>query len=137
MPELLKEGDIILLMKGHRIYTMLPQHFVFSNKRGNFGELSQDVVEIGEDFHGLNTTFLIGKYVVTKTTHDGGGTGHGPGDIYPDGHHVFCQHVDHPDVQVDFYQTGAFTATIKDIEPVGRAEAVWTVKPVKVRSWKA
>jgi hypothetical protein len=137
MSEFLKEGDIVLLMKGHQVYTKLPRHFVY-RERGNFDKSSRDVVEIGEDYSGLDTSFLIGKYIVVKTSMDGGtGPNALPGQDYPDGHHVYCQHADYPDLQVDFYQSGCFTATIKDIKPVGRAKAVWTVEPVNVRSWKA
>ena len=31
------------------------------------------------------------EYVVIKTSHEGGGTGMGPHDIYPDGHHIYAK----------------------------------------------
>lgn len=65
--------------------------------------------------------YLQGRYVVYKTTTDGGGTGHGPHDVYPDGYHVFCERLA-DGVRVDFYQTGCFTAMIEEIKPVGKAE---------------
>ena len=58
---------------------------------------------------------------MTHITFDGGGTGHGAHDVYPDGHHVHCVH-ENGKHNIDFYQSGAFTAMIKDIVPVGRAE---------------
>jgi hypothetical protein len=57
-----------------------------------------------------------GEFVVTKTNSDGGGIAmfH---DEYPDGHHVFCKKLkdsnfDENGIEVDFYQTGSFTAMI-------------------------
>jgi len=49
---------------------------------------------------------------VHLTTHDGGGEGHGPGDTYPNGHHVHAESED--GIFVDFYQSGCF---IDMIEP--------------------
>ena len=70
---------------------------------------------------------FIGAYVVTKTSFSGGGTGHGPHDIYPDGHHVIAKQLDdnrdydENGLEINFYQSGCFTAMIyaKDIEKVG------------------
>ena len=69
-----------------------------------------------------------GKYIVYKTTFDGGGPDGGMSynsNAYPDGHHVFCRKLDGSGSVVDFYQTGSFTALIADIEPVGSAELCW------------
>ena len=115
----LKEGDIIELKEGHSVYAKIPEHFVYSNRKGSF-KLVRSKVDIGGEF-----AYLAGRYVVYKTTYDGGGTGHGPHDVYPDGHHVFCERIDNRSVKVDFYQSGAFTAMIKDIEPVGHAKLQW------------
>jgi hypothetical protein len=57
---------------------------------------------------------------------NGGGPGHN--DHYPDGHHVYCVKADATQSKVDFYQTGAFTAMIPEIEPVGRAIQRWVVE---------
>jgi len=32
-----------------------------------------------------------GRFVVEDTWYGGGGTGHGPHDVYPDGLHVYCR----------------------------------------------
>jgi len=127
MSKQLQEGDVIELKKGQEVYTTLPHHCFYVGEEGNFAKTDNHEVEIGETYGGLDTGFLIGKYIVTKTTFDGGGTGHGPHDVYPDGHHVFCKKIDSK-VRVDFYQSGCFTAMIKDIEPIGRAKATWTVE---------
>lgn len=111
MRSLLEEGDVIELKKGHMVYADVPEHFVFSNKRGCF-ELTHHDVMIGGDFD-----YLVGRYVVYKTVEDGGSDGRDP---YPDGHHVFCERLK-DGVRVDFYQTGCFTAMIEDIKPVGKA----------------
>lgn len=88
-------------------------------KKGSFS-LTRTDVRLGGEFD-----YLRGKYIVYKTSEDGGGTGHGRYDVYPDGHHVFCFKEDDETVQVDFYQTGCFTAMIEDIEPIGKAKMKW------------
>ena len=49
----------------------------------------------------------------------GGGTGHGPGDVYYDGWHITAlrlrEHRLDSEWEISFYQTGSFTAMI----PVG------------------
>jgi hypothetical protein len=115
----LQKGDIIELKAGHTVYAQVPEHFCYENRKGSFKLTRHDVV-IGGEF-----SYLAGRYAVTRTTKDGGGTGHGPHDIYPDGHHVFCQKLDESGIEVDFYQSGAFTAMIKEIEPVGKAKIKW------------
>ena len=70
----------------------------------------------------FDTSIFEGEYRVVATAEDGGGTGMGPHDVYPNGHHVFCEKKDDPNIFVDFYQTGCFTAMIEPekIEPVNR-----------------
>ena len=116
---MLKEGDVIEIEKRHKVYADVPKHFVYSNKKGCFDLTHHDITVDGE------FDYLIGEYIVTKTTSDGGGMGHGPGDVYPDGHHVFCVKVDDEKVKIDFYQSGCFTAMIKEIEPIGKAKLSW------------
>lgn len=116
---MLQEGDIIELKEGHEVYADVPQHFLYSNRKGSFA-IAHGEVEIGGEL-----SYLSGRYVVYKTTHDGGGTGMGPHDVYPSGHHVFCERLDDPSVKVDFYQSGCFTAMIKNIEPVAKAVRRW------------
>ena len=59
---------------------------------------------------------LIGDYVVVNTSMSGGGKGHGPNDVYPDGHHVVAKRLadngtlDPNGFEVSFYQSGSFTA---------------------------
>lgn len=136
-PPLLQEGDIIELRAGHKVYMWLPEHFSRGH-RGRFSEMANATITIGEIHNDLDTKFLIGKYIVVKTSMEGGsGPNALPGQDYPDGHHVFCQHVDYPDVKVNFYQTGCFTAQTRDIPVIARAKATWTVEEVKVKGWKA
>jgi hypothetical protein len=116
---MLDEGDIIELKTGHKVYADIPEHFAYGNRRGSF-KLAHAEATIGGELE-----YLAGRYVVTKTTTNGGGTGHGRYDVYPDGHHVYCERLDDRDVKVDFYQSGCFTCMIKDIEPVGRATRQW------------
>lgn len=118
---MLQEGDIIELKKGMKVYTEVPNTFVYSNRKGDF-ELTSTDVEIGKDFE----NWLEGKYVVVKTNTEGGGTGHGGHDVYPDGHRVFCENIEHPHIRCNFFQSGCFTAMIKDIKPIGKAKLTWT-----------
>jgi hypothetical protein len=115
----LTEGDIIELCEGHRVYADVPEHFLYDNRKGSF-KLAHGMVTIGGE-----TAYLAGRYVVYKTANDGGGTGHGPHDVYPNGHHVFCERLDDQSVKCDFYQSGCFTAMVADIAPIGRAVRRW------------
>lgn len=67
----------------------------------------------------FDTSIYAGEYKVLIAGLDGGG--HCNDGDYPDGWHVFCYKLDSPtEVQVDFYQTGCFTAVIEEIEPINR-----------------
>lgn len=128
---LLKEGDVIRLKKGHRVYTQLPKHFLYDNTKGDW-ELARGEVTVGEPRGDLLTGFFEGDYIVVKTTKDGGGTGHGPHDVYPDGHHVWCEKImperNHGTIKIEFFQSGSFTCMIPEIEPIGHAQCTWHVK---------
>lgn len=81
------------------------------------------------------------EFVVVETILTGGGTGHGPHDVYPDGHHVVAQEVGGERL-VRFYQSGCFVGMRppEDIElirgpadapnPAGRQPpSVWVTGP--------
>jgi hypothetical protein len=119
--KMLKEGDVIEIKEGHMVYADVPEHFIYSNRKGCY-DLTHTDITVGGDF-----SYFSGKYIVTKTNMDGGGTGHGPHDVYPDGHHVYCVSADDQARKIDFYQSGSFTAMIEDIEPIGRAELQWRI----------
>ena len=102
----LKEGDVINIENGHSVYAEIPRH----------------KVTIDDAF-----SYLAGKYIVIKVAMDGGGAGHGFNDVYPDGYHVYCVSEDGK-TKIDFYQSGAFTAKIEDIKPVGKAKLTWTIE---------
>jgi len=154
---LLQKGDVIRLTKGMKVYALIPEMFVYSNRTSSTGVAKTDI-RIGEirssqfsmsnniketlslfgmtinddevapfiDGLGLNLSFdtskFEGEYTVTYAVSDGGGTGMGLHDVYPIGYHVFCEKKDNPSIQVDFYQTGAFTAMIAvaEIQPLNR-----------------
>lgn len=73
-------------------------------------------------------------FLVLKTQMTGGGTGHGPHDVYPDGHHVTAVEFDTDTFKVGskktFYQSGCFTGMIypEDVNLVGTAETELVVK---------
>ncbi len=117
---LLKEGDIIEIREGDTVYTNVPKHFVYDNRKGDWS-LTKSNINIDHQF-----LYLAGSYVVTKQVEDGGGTAHGPHDVYPAGHHVYCKSLDHEtEIELDFYQTGSFTAMIPDRVVIGHAELIW------------
>lgn len=122
MKNFLKEGDIIELTEEHTVYAYVPKHFVYDNYKGDF-ELTKTNVSLKGEL-----SYLQGKYVVTKTAMTGGGTGHGPHDVYPDGHKVTCESTDDNKRIVSFYQSGCFTAMITDIKPIGKAKLSWVVE---------
>jgi len=114
----LEVGDVIELNSSHTVYAKVPKHFIYTNRKGDFTLDKAAVKLCGE------LSYLKGSYVVIKTSSDGGSTGM---DAYPDGHHVFCEKIESDETrhEVDFYQSGCFTAMIKDIEPVGKAKLKW------------
>lgn len=162
----LKEGNVIKLQNGMCVYGLIPEKFVYSNRKTS-DELTRSEIEVGKvyendtdltkeinnitkgiverfsckgvkvdeskviDFVKENIEeqqkeqFVLneGEFVVTKTTFDGGGIGHGSHDVYPDGYHVFCKALkngeyDTDGIEIDFYQSGCFTCVITDISPV-------------------
>lgn len=123
-PVLLKEGDIIELKKGNKVYAYIHEKYIYESIPKPMG-LARTEVTIGEDRKGFNTDYLAGKYGVTKTSEEGGGVGMGLYDFYPNGHYVTCRRMlrngEFGEV-VSFYQTGCFTVMIEEIKPIGRFE---------------
>jgi len=119
---LLQEGDVIEIKEGHRVYADVPKHFL--SEIGNF-DLTRRNIMIDEN----QFSYLIGTYIVIKTSEEGGGPDGGMrGEAYPDGHNVKCVKSDNNKIKISFYQTGCFTAMIKEIEPIGKAKATWDIK---------
>jgi len=117
---LLKEGDVIEIKNGHTVYSTVPKHFLFSNLKGDFSLARGECTVQGE------LSYLCGEYVVDTVKFEGGGTGHGPHDVYPNGHHVFCKSLT-SGKELDFYQSGCFSCMITDIQPIGKAERYWKI----------
>jgi len=162
----LQIGDVFKLEKGMRVYGLIPEKFVYDNRKTS-NELTRHEIKIGEVIENdvdLASTikknargvvdkfssegieietkkvikfvtenvgdvkkeqFVIneGEYLVVRTAFDGGGTGHGSHDVYPDGHHVFCKALrdgkyEEDGDEIDFYQSGSFTCVIRDIKPI-------------------
>lgn len=109
---LLQEGDIIEIKAGHTIRAHVPCHFVLPDMRGCF-QFTTELVKVEGELE-----YLAGKYVVCKTTFDGGGDG------FSNGHRIFCESLKNG-TSIDFYQTGDFKNTIGAIEPIGKAVKQW------------
>ena len=106
----LEMGDTILLEKGHKVYSQVPKHFLYSNHIGNW-ETCVDKVVLGER---SSLRYLMGEYVVTHIEMTGGSPPYSH-DPYPDGHRVYCEKImlgRNAPIYVNFYQSGAFTAMI-------------------------
>ena len=112
---LLQRGDIIELGENHKVYAKVPEHFIYDNRRGVWDLTQSDIYLRGHFAH------MQGKYIVTHTSSKGGGQGHGRHDVYPDGHNVECVS-ECGTYEVNFYQTGGFTAMIRHITPIGKAK---------------
>lgn len=123
MNRLLEVGDVFNIRDGMSVSAHVPQHYVYANRKGDFS-LTKATVTVDN----MKFGYIQGTYVVTHTTFDGGGTGHGPHDVYPNGHHVFCERLD-DGFNVDFYQTGAFNCLVRmeEIILLGKAtqKSVW------------
>ncbi len=131
-------GDVIKIEKGMKIYANIPECFVYSNRRASRKPTKHDIC-VGDvlDSDGksqYDTSRFIGEYVITDTRIDGGGTGHGPHDIFPDGYHVTAVMLEldgsynENRICIDFYQSGCFTAMIlpNEIKPVRKMQRVVT-----------
>jgi hypothetical protein len=86
----LAEGDIIELKEGHKVYADIEERLVFSNTPKSNKKVHHEVI-LSKDF-----SKLIGKYIVYKTSMNGGGTGMGITDTYPNGWHVYCEKLTNP-----------------------------------------
>lgn len=83
-------------------------------------------------------------WVVTGTEMSGGGTGHGPHDVYPDGHGIHAAEVDAAGVPTGqkffFRQSGCFTnlLTPKEVKVVGTATPAYNLQMQDRRSvWRS
>lgn len=130
---LIQEGDIFILEEGDNVYAIIPQRLFISN-RPYCWDLERTDTVIGKYYHS-------GRYLAVKCLYKGGGTGHGPHDVYPDGWNVEAVKVadekmtgscDEGDIinseKVSFYQSGCFTAKItRNIHIIGKATKKWSV----------
>lgn len=122
-------GEVFEAGKGMRVYAIIPSHFVYSNTP-NDPKPARTEVSVGEvkrrDGHTIDLGYLKGRYVVEHAAMEGGGTGHGPHDIYPDGWHIRARKLkadgsyDPQGVEIEFYQSGAFTAVNEKVPVVAR-----------------
>lgn len=135
-PKLLQPGDIIEIVDGDTVEINIPDHFCYSNRRGVMHRLSSAVVTVGEDYNGFPTDWLKGRYVVTQAYEGGGGEGHGPNDIFPDGWLIeaesllekHSEYSDSPRWKIKFSQSGCFSHSMPEKRAVGKAKAHWIVE---------
>jgi hypothetical protein len=173
--DFLKEGDVINIENGMKVYTQIADMFIYQNSLSD--KLSSHDVIVGATYtneksenHLFNSknfmkdiieeivrkcenngltiepkkvfdfikqnavkpdlkTFILegGEFVVIKTSYEGGGTGHGQYDVYPNGHCVYCKKLkggkfDINGIEINFYQSGCFTAMIENITPIRKMQ---------------
>lgn len=117
---LLKVGDVFELKPGMETYMYLPEKFVYQNKPDS-EDFTLTNIRVGENIYSVSrkevfdTSILLGEYVVETAHLTGGGTGHGPHDVYPDGWHISARKLKNgkydPEGMIAlFYQSGCFTA---------------------------
>jgi hypothetical protein len=90
----------------------------------------KNLLEVGDIIN--SERILEGKYnyQVLFTQKSGGGTGHGPNDVYPDGHQVILinNELEEDNNLFYFYQTGSFVSSVmispEEIELVAVSESV-------------
>jgi hypothetical protein len=83
---------------------------------------------VEEDYGAPDPTREDSEFVVIEARMQGGGTGHGPHDVYPDGWHVVAKRLKEGRVwnsegeEIMFYMSGCFTNLIlsQDVEVVGK-----------------
>lgn len=119
----LQPGDVFMLTQEHVVRAEVPEHFLYENRKGVFDKLSYGTVELKDP----NFEYLRGKYIVTYAGLSGGGTGHGPHDVYPDGWCINAQKADNPNIKISFYQSGCFNCKNEGIKAIGRAKQTWTI----------
>lgn len=125
----LQVGDVFVVAAGMWVYTNIPEHFAYGNTPKSMVRARAEV-RAGERLRvkgrTLDLGYLEGAYVVERAACQGGGTAHGPHDVYPDGwcvtaRKLFDDGTHNPlGAEVSFYQSGAFTIVHKNIPTVGR-----------------
>ena len=130
----LEVGDVFEALKNMPVYARIPSHFAYINRPIDPTLVKQEVT-VGEiirkrDGHTLDLSYLRGRYVVVHARSQGGGTGHGSHDIYPDGWHIQARKLNKDGsynptgVEIEFYQSGAFTVVNEDVPVVGKLHRV-------------
>lgn len=138
MTNQLQVGDVFVAQQGMAVYAEIPAYFVYGNVDINYGIKKHEVL-VGQKFskagHSLDLSYLKGAYVVEHARMEGGGTGHGPGDVYPDGWHVRARKLaddgcyDPLGVMISFFQSGCFSVVNKEIPVVSRMERTVNFTP--------
>lgn len=120
---LLKRKDIIRIEKGHTIYAPIEARFAYVNMPrsrkiyhsdvtvGELMPLASSYFYESKKGSVLDTSVFAGDYVVVNCGYNGGG-----GrlcDEFHDGWHIVAEKLDDPTIEIEFYQTGSFTAVIE------------------------
>lgn len=94
----------------------------FSAYHNRDGRTVEDIVETGS----FDASRADAEFIVERTVMDGGGTGHGKHDVFPDGWHVYARRLGrerqyYPQAeQIQFYQSGCFNCVVPEVRVVGK-----------------
>jgi hypothetical protein len=145
---LLKQGDVIVVDASWKIVTFdkvarlmtVGQQTKWSNKKKReipvydgpscaAVRFSPENITLEERVKQAGVALHVGdEYLVVKTEMNGGGTGHGPHDVFPDGHCVDAiklgtgRSFDPNGLRIQFYQTGSFNCKIPAPKRTGHME---------------
>lgn len=123
-----QEGDVVRLEKGNVVYIDLPRQFA-GYGIGNFEKLINHPVVVGDTYYYLDTSFLIGEWIITRIGKTGGSYGHGPGDYWAP--KTFCnlQSTEYEHLKCFFYpfDGNRIVKNTIPIKVVGKAHATWSI----------
>lgn len=93
--------------------------------------------KIDPSYDGRDALRASAEFVVEKACSDGGGTGHGPHDVFPNGWHVTARRLFADGTYnargevITFYQSGCFEGMVKEVEFVRSMRLTFTAIPAE------
>ena len=94
---------------------------------------SWDREVLSVDLGAYNKSRAKANFVVEKTAMTGGGTGHGPNDVYPNGWHIVARRLSKDNSYnplgelITFYQSGCFTCMVEEVNVVGKMQPMFVM----------
>jgi hypothetical protein len=117
-----RSSDLKEITVGYDDHPYVVEQFV---KCRHCGE-STKKLQATKKYDAYDPSRLKGKWIVERSEMEGGGTGHGPHDVYPDGLHITARRLkksgkyDPKGEAVNFYMSGCFSCMLEEVELVGK-----------------